>query len=470
MTSRYQKLIKNSTLFAASNFGSKIMIFLLMPLYTRTLTTSEMGIADAIYAACTVILYIVSLTISEATMRFSKMEDVAKEKVLVNSLTVWLISAVIMSFVTIFLNMSSFFAPYTGLIFLIVMSQDFYMIISQFARGSEKIRIFSEGGIIQTFFLLLGNIILLIFLKLGVEGYLIAYFLGFSASGIYMTFRLKIIPGLKIRHIDKLLISRMIRYSIPLIFTGLSWWILNASDKYVILYFIGASANGIYSVAHKIPTIIISINGFFNSAWQLSAIDEQKSSDNEVFYNKVFHSYSAILFIMASGIIFMSKYIMPILITDNYYEAIQYIPILVMCSLLQVYGNFFGGLNIAYQKTKNLIGSAITAGIINLILNIILTPLIGMYGTAFATCMGCAVMIVMRLIDAKSNLHIKFQLKKAILAMLLIGFQIFLFWTNSYLGEILQIVVILLIAFVYRKFFEDFIRVIVKEGKHVFHK
>lgn len=470
MTSRYQKLIKNSTLFAASNFGSKIMIFLLMPLYTRTLTTSEMGIADAIYAACTVILYIVSLTISEATMRFSKMEDVAKEKVLVNSLTVWLISAVIMSFVTIFLNMSSFFAPYTGLIFLIVMSQDFYMIISQFARGSEKIRIFSEGGIIQTFFLLLGNIILLIFLKLGVEGYLIAYFLGFSASGIYMAFRLKIIPGLKIRHIDKLLISRMIRYSIPLIFTGLSWWILNASDKYVILYFIGASANGIYSVAHKIPTIIISINGFFNSAWQLSAIDEQKSSDNEVFYNKVFHSYSAILFIMASGIIFMSKYIMPILITDNYYEAIQYIPILVMSSLLQVYGNFFGGLNIAYQKTKNLISSAITAGIINLILNIILTPLIGMYGTAFATCMGCAVMIVMRLIDAKSNLHIKFQLEKAILAMLLIGFQIFLFWTNSYLGEILQIVVILLIAFVYRKFFEDFIRVIVKEGKHVFHK
>ena len=79
MLPRYQKLIKNSTLFAVSNFGSKVMIFLLMPVYTRTLTTSEMGIADAVYAACTVILHIVSFTISEATMRFSKMEDVEEE-------------------------------------------------------------------------------------------------------------------------------------------------------------------------------------------------------------------------------------------------------------------------------------------------------------------------------------------------------------------------------------------------------
>lgn len=80
-----------------------------MPVYTRTLTTSEMGIADAVYAACTVILHIVSFTISEATMRFSKMEDVEEEKVLVSSLMVWSVSAVIMVFISFALKNFSFF-------------------------------------------------------------------------------------------------------------------------------------------------------------------------------------------------------------------------------------------------------------------------------------------------------------------------------------------------------------------------
>lgn len=146
------------------------------------------------------------------------------------------------------------------------------MIMSQFARGTEKIRIFSESGIIQTLFLLVGNIILLVFLRLGIEGYLIAYIIGFTISGIYTAIRLKIIYTIKSDYIDRALIKKMIRYSAPLIFTGLSWWILNASDKYVILHFIGESANGIYSVAHKIPTIIVSINGFLiqHGNYQLS--------------------------------------------------------------------------------------------------------------------------------------------------------------------------------------------------------
>ena len=307
-------------------------------------------------------------------------------------------------------------------------------------------------------------------MKAGIADSLIAYIIGFTISGIYTAIRLKIIYTIKSDYIDRALIKKMIRYSAPLIFTGLSWWILNASDKYVILHFIGESANGIYSVAHKIPTIIVSINGFFNSAWQLSAIDEQKTSDNEMFYNKVFYSYSAIVYLISSGIILISRYIMPILITNEYYGAIQYIPILVLISLFQVFGNFFGGLNIAYRKTKNLMFSAIIAAIVNLGLNVVLTPKFGMYGTAVATCIGCLVMIIIRIIDADLNLHIKFQIKRAIKSTALIGLQAFLFWTCSYIGEMLQIIVLLLIGGLYKDFLIGFVKILVKESQRVFHR
>lgn len=71
--------------------------------------------------------------------------------------------------------------------------------------------------------------------------------------------------------------------------------------------------------------------------------------------------------------------------------------------------------------------SAIIAAIVNLGLNVVLTPKFGMYGTAVATCIGCLVMIIIRIIDADLNLHIKFQIKRAIKSTALIGLQAFCF-------------------------------------------
>ena len=36
--------------------------------------------------------------------------------------------------------------------------------------------------------------------------------------------------------------------------SSLAWWVMNASDKYMLIAFIGIQANGLYAVAHKLPT------------------------------------------------------------------------------------------------------------------------------------------------------------------------------------------------------------------------
>ena len=48
---RYRTLLSNSAIFAISNFASKILVFLLLPLYTTALTPDEYGIADLIYTS-----------------------------------------------------------------------------------------------------------------------------------------------------------------------------------------------------------------------------------------------------------------------------------------------------------------------------------------------------------------------------------------------------------------------------------
>ena len=71
MQEKYKNLTKNTALFAISSFGTKILSFLIVPLYTNILTTSEYGIADIITTTGTLIMYICTLDIGAGVLRLS---------------------------------------------------------------------------------------------------------------------------------------------------------------------------------------------------------------------------------------------------------------------------------------------------------------------------------------------------------------------------------------------------------------
>ena len=78
-------LIKNIGLFTIGSFGSKILSFLLVPLYTAVLSTSEYGSVDLITSTASLLTPILLLSIFDATLRFGmdpeyKKEDVANEQ------------------------------------------------------------------------------------------------------------------------------------------------------------------------------------------------------------------------------------------------------------------------------------------------------------------------------------------------------------------------------------------------------
>lgn len=67
--------------------------------------------------------------------------------------------------------------------------------------------------------------------------------------------------------IDKNTIRMLLKYSVPLIPNSLMWWIMSAGDKYIINYFLGDGANGLYSLSSKVPQIINMIYSLFIQAW-----------------------------------------------------------------------------------------------------------------------------------------------------------------------------------------------------------
>ncbi len=68
---KYHNLAKNTGLFFISNFGSKIVTFLLVRFYTELLTTEEYGTLDIINTTVNLAIPIITLCVTEAVLRFS---------------------------------------------------------------------------------------------------------------------------------------------------------------------------------------------------------------------------------------------------------------------------------------------------------------------------------------------------------------------------------------------------------------
>ena len=95
-TSKTKQLAVDTILFGISTFGSKILVFLLTPLYTAVLLTAEYGVADLINTTVNLIYPVLTLAITDATLRYALDKNCSKQAVLGNSLVITLLSLLLL--------------------------------------------------------------------------------------------------------------------------------------------------------------------------------------------------------------------------------------------------------------------------------------------------------------------------------------------------------------------------------------
>lgn len=71
MREKYKYLLKNTGSLFISNFVSKILVFLLVPLYTSILSAKEYEIYDLLYTMIQILFPMLSLNMIDAVVRFS---------------------------------------------------------------------------------------------------------------------------------------------------------------------------------------------------------------------------------------------------------------------------------------------------------------------------------------------------------------------------------------------------------------
>ena len=410
MNRKHKDLSKNVVLFTISSFGSKLLTFLLVPLYTSYLTTEDYGFADLVSTTVTLALPILLVCVESGVLRFSFDKDKTIEEVFSSSSYILLrgtaICLVLAALVALIPN-PPFDKIYILFFILMFIANGFSTFMACFYRGADRVGIMVESSLIHTALTCGLNILFLAVLGYGIHGYMVANFLGTYVSIIWGALRIKVWRYFAVSKIKKPIVKDIQKYCFPLIFNKLGWWINNSIDKYIVTFFLGTHSNGVYSVSYKIPTILSTLGGVFADAWALSAIKEFDPEDSDGFIIGMYNLYNSVLVIGCSVLIVLNIPLAMFLYKNEFFVAWKYTGPLLLSMVFGSLAGFLGCITAAVKDTKISAYSTITAGIVNIGISLLLVKPIGIMGVAIGTLVSNIVIWVMRLWRAKRHMKLR---------------------------------------------------------------
>ena len=410
---RTKNLIKDTAWFALGNFGSKIVSFLLVPLYTSLLDTRQYGTIDIITTTSSILLPLLTLSIQDAVFRFAFDSEENKKGILTSGITITLVSCIaLMLLRPIFRIILPSVVEYWWYFWFCFVFNGLNATFSSYIKGNGKSNIYAVQGIIYTFTFIVSNILLLVVVQAGVEGYLVSIATAYAVSFIYMLFRGEIYRDIHLSSLTKEQLSRMLRYCIPLIPASIAWWIMISIDKYMILYMCGAEANGLYSVAHKIPAVISVITTFFISAWQIAAVRIKKDSDANEYISRVFEYLMVFGMLITFAIVLLSQFIGKLMFSNEFFSAWVMTPCLTVGTIFSVYAGFLGAQFTAEKRTDLHLVSNLIAMAANVVLSYFFIRCFGVSGASYGIMLSFFILLVYRLNKIREFVALKYNKRK----------------------------------------------------------
>lgn len=431
--SRSKDLAKNTIIIFIGTICTKLLSFLLLPLYTNVLSTSEYGIVDLLTTLISLISPIISLQISQGLFRnlVECRNDINKQKKLISTSIIFLlVNSLICLF--IFLIISPFINNnYKWFLAITVVTSVFSDLLLQIARGIGKNDTYSIAGVVTAVFTIACNILFLVFLHFKVNGMLLGTLIGYVMGIIFLYFKLGLYKLISFKYFNKDDFKILMKYSLPLVPNALSWWIFNTSDRVIVSIILGLSFTGILSVSYKFSSIIVLLYNIFDKSWCESIILHIKDSDIVDYFNKTFITIFNLFFSFSICLLAFMPILFKMLVSDSFIDAYSIIPIVLIASIFQVIVGLVSVVYAANDDTKSLANTAIWSSVVNLVIHLALIKYIGVYAAAVSTLCSYLFFAIYRSYDvSKKYIPIKFNIKYYLFAITVLLVIIYCYYSN----------------------------------------
>lgn len=187
---------------------------------------------------------------------------------------------------------------------------------------------------------------------------------------------------------DRGLFSEVTRYSLPFVISGVSGFVYRSIDVFLILYFLGDEATGIYGVAYA----AVSFMGMFSTAlnYLSTPIASRLQSTGDIDHAMDLFELTARWLLVASVCaliplsVFAADFI-TIIYGSKYTSGGIILSLLAIGFASKNILSIHGPMLQALGRSKILSLNSVIAAVSNLALNIVLIPALGISGAALAT-------------------------------------------------------------------------------------
>lgn len=441
-TSKTARLLKNTGILAIGGFSSKILVFLLVPFYTAFLTTEEYGSYDIIYNTVSLMAPILTLNISEALLRFPMEKDADISRIARIGLTLTIVSVI--PVVVVQLIPDTPWGSIAGISWLAALYASFtlYQSLTLLARGLERMMDIAIAGIASAIILVVLNVVFLLFFECGLDGFFAANVASLALPAFWLLWRMRTEVFAPVRKTQTGLLSQMVKYSLPLATATIGWWLIGTSDRYIVLAFCGMEANGLYSIAYRIPSVISTVASIFIQAWQVSAVKEFDPKDTDGFLRKTYASIESLIVLLCSVLILLSPVIAIIMFSGDFYEAWVYVPLLLVYAALNAMGGMWAPFFSASYASATMAYSTLLAGVVNIILAIPLVIVFGVQGACLSSVLAGLANWGFRAIRVRRYVEVDFGIRHSLFLYAVLTVQALTMCTNLLTITVLIIEVI----------------------------
>lgn len=411
MNKSLKSFIKTSGVFFIGNALSKVIIFLLIPLYTNYISTASYGYYDLSVAYVTVFTSLLYFDIWSTVLRFMYDVNDVKRKEQVAT-TCWILFFISSGIYVVLgsLLCGIFSIKYSLLILLYGMSVNLQNMSGFVTRGWKKNVNFAISGISNTIIMVAGNLIMILMFHMEIEALYISAILGNLGQVLYLGLVSRSFPKIKGFEFDRNLFRQIVKYTLPLCVNSISYWLLSSYNRIVIQDVMGISSNGIYAIGNKFGSAIALVTTCFTYAWQdLAFAHETDQKEKSNFYGDACGYYYLFLGIGFSLMIPCFSILFPYFIGSNYAEAYPTIPLFLVMAILSAFSTFIGNIFYAIKDTKSIFISMLLSCICNLLLCRFLITSFGINGANISVCVSFLLNIIIRYFILKKKINIKLK-------------------------------------------------------------
>lgn len=407
-------LVKNTGILAIGSFSSKILVFLLVPLYTAVLTTEEYGSYDIIFSTVSLLAPLLTLNIADAMMRFSMDEAGDVPRIARIGLSVALASGVVVLAAQFVPDMPWRSLAGIGWLAPLYTSTVLYQSLSLLARGLERMKDIAIAGVASSILLAALSVVLLLFAGWGLNGYFVANVAAMLFPALWLVWRMRREIFAPSCEGNAGLFVKMVKYSLPISMAAIGWWLIGTSDRYIVAAICGIEANGLYSVAYRIPSILSTVSGIFIQAWQVSAIKGFDPQDTDGFLRKAFSSAEAVVVLLCSVLMPLSPIIALVMFSGDFYVAWVYVPPLLVYAALNAMGGMWGPFFSAAYDPAPMAWSTFLGGVVNIAAGIPLVMVFGVQGACVSSILAGFVNWGCRAFSAREHIKVDFGVRRSL--------------------------------------------------------